>query len=164
VVEALLWGRGAARAWRRVSLATDDGVLELAADADPGPSATGPVRGWLHEPDPAVIRSGLVALVADRLGATLVDPTIAYLTSDAPAASPWVRSYRVDDVLPFSVKRLRALLRQRGVGRVTVKKRGSAVEPEALARQLRGPGAASAVVVLTRVAGAPTVLVCDTRG
>ena len=75
-----------------------------------------------------------------------------------------MRSYRVDDVLPFSLKRLRALLRARGVGRVTVKKRGSAIEPETLARQLRGPGGAHAVVVVTRVAGAPTVLVCDTTG
>ena len=42
-----------------------------------------------------------------------------------------------------------------------VKKRGSPIEPETLARQLRGPGSGSAVVVVTRVAGAPTVLVCD---
>jgi hypothetical protein len=119
------------------------------------------VGTWLHEPDPAVIRSGLVALVAADLGATLIDPTIAYLTSEAEAAPPWARSYRVDDVLPFNLKKLRALLRSRGVGRVTVKKRGSPIEPEALARQLRGPGERSAVVVVTRVAGAPTVLVCD---
>ncbi len=119
------------------------------------------MRGWLHEPDPAVIRSGLVSLVATGLGATLVDPTIAYLTSDAEADSPWVTSHRVDEVLPFNLKRLRALLRSRGVGRVVVKKRGSAIEPETLARQLRGPGTGSATVVVTRVAGAPTALVCS---
>jgi hypothetical protein len=107
-----------------------------------------------------VIRSELVALVADRIGATLVDPTIAYLTSEAATDSPWVGSHRVDEVLPFNLKRLRALLRSRGVGRVTVKKRGSAIEPETLARQLRGPGTGAATVVVTRVAGAPTALVC----
>jgi hypothetical protein len=137
-----------------------DDVRELTADADPGPSPVGPVRGWLHEPDPAVIRSGLVAVVAAPLDATLVDPTIAYLTSDSPAGSPWVTSYPVTDVLPFHLKKLKALLRTRGVGRVTVKKRGSAIEPETLARQLRGPGEGTAVVVVTRVAGAPTMLVC----
>ncbi|UOY01095.1 THUMP-like domain-containing protein [Blastococcus sp. PRF04-17] len=116
---------------------------------------------WLHEPDPAVIRSGLVSVVAEDLAATLIDPMIAYLTSDAPATSPWVTSYRVDEVLPFNLKKLRALLRTRGVGRVVVKKRGSPIEPETLARRLRGPGGGTAVVVATRVAGAPTVLVCD---
>ncbi|MDF2980183.1 MAG: hypothetical protein K0S40_4911 [Actinomycetospora sp.] len=159
IVEALLWGRGLSTTWRRATVVRD-GVHELTAHTDPGLAPTGPVRGWLHEPDPAVIRSGLVACVAGELDATLIDPTIAYLTSDAPAASPWVSSYRVTEVLPFNLKKLRALLRARGVGRVVVKKRGSPIEPEALARQLRGPGSGSAVVVVTRVAGAPTVLVC----
>ena len=164
IVEALLWGRAVSTVRRRASLVRADDVLELTADADPGPAPSGPVRGWLHEPDPAVIRSGLVSLVAAELGATLVDPTIAYLTSVAAAGSPWVASYRVDEVLPFNLKRLRALLRARGVGRVVVKKRGSAIEPETLARRLRGPGAGTATVVVTRVAGAPTALVCDVTG
>jgi hypothetical protein len=164
IVEALLWGRGVSETWRRATLVRHGSVLELTADADPGPAPAGPVRGWLHEPDPAVIRSGLVSLVAADLGATLIDPTIAYLTSGMSADSPWVSSYRVDDVLPFNLKKLKALLRARGVGRVVVKKRGSPIEPETLARQLRGPGSASAVVVVTRVAGAPTVLVCDVTG
>jgi SAM-dependent methyltransferase len=161
IVEALLWGRAVSTVWRRASLVRGDAVLELTADADPGPAPSGPVRGWLHEPDPAVIRSGLVSLVATDLGATLVDPTIAYLTSDGPTGSPWVSSYRVDEVLPFNLRKLKALLRTRGVGRVVVKKRGSAIEPETVARQLRGEGAGTATVVVTRVAGAPTALVCD---
>ncbi len=159
IVEALLWGRGVSAAWRRATLVRDDAVHEVTGDGDPGPAPVGPVRGWLHEPDPALLRSGLMSLVAD--GATLVDPTIAYLTSDGPAESPWLSSYRVADVLPFNLKKLKAHLRTRGVGRVVVKKRGSPIEPETLARQLRGPGTGSAVVVVTRVAGAPTVLVCD---
>jgi THUMP domain-like/RNA cap guanine-N2 methyltransferase len=164
IVEALLWGRAVSTVRRRASLVRADDVLELTADADPGPAPSGPVRGWLHEPDPAVIRSGLVSLVAADVGATLVDPTIAYLTSDAPTGSPWVSSYRVDEVLPFNLKRLKSLLRTRGVGRVVVKKRGSAIDPETLARRLRGPGAGTATVVVTRVAGAPTALVCDVTG
>jgi hypothetical protein len=161
IVEALLWGRGVSAAWRRATVVRDGAVHELTAGADPGPADAGPVRGWLHEPDPAVIRSGLVSLVAADLGATLVDRTIAYLTSGDRAAGPWVTSHRVDEVLPFNLKRLRALLRSRGVGRVVVKKRGSPIEPETLARRLRGPGAGTATVVVTRVAGAPTALVCD---
>ena len=161
IVEALLWGRGLSTTWRRATLMREDHCWEVSADEDPGPADVGPVRGWLHEPDPALIRSGLMSLVAAEGGATLVDPTIAYLTSDGPSGSPWLRSYRITDVLPFNVKKLRAHLRTRGVGRVVVKKRGSPIEPEALARQLRGPGSDSAVVVVTRVAGAPTVLVCE---
>ena len=161
IVEALLWGREPSTVWRRATLVEKGVVHEVTAGADPGPAPVGPVRGWLHEPDPALIRSGLMSLVAADLGATLIDPTIAYLTSDGPADSPWVSSYRITEALPFNLKKLKALLRARGVGRVVVKKRGSPIEPESLARQLRGPGTASAVVVVTRVAGAPTVLLCD---
>jgi SAM-dependent methyltransferase len=161
IVEALLWGRAPSTTWRRATLVDGDRVHEITAAEDPGPAAMGPVRGWLHEPDPALIRSGLMSLVAADLGATLIDPTIAYLTSDGPVDSPWVSSYRVTEVLPFNLKKLKALLRARSVGRVVVKKRGSPIEPEALARQLRGAGTGSAVVVVTRVAGAPTVLLCE---
>lgn len=158
IVEALLWGRGISTTWRRATLVRGAAVSEISADDDPGPAPVGPVRGWLHEPDPALIRSGLMSLAA--AGATLVDPTIAYLTSDALAETPWLSSYRITEVLPFNLKKLKAHLRSRGIGRVVVKKRGSPIEPETLARRLRGPGSDSAVVVVTRVAGAPTVLVC----
>ena len=133
----------------------------MTADTIHGPAPGRPVRACLQEPDPAVIRSGLLPLIARQLDATLVDPTIAYLSSDARAGSPWVSSYRVDEVLPFNLKKLRALLRERGIGRVTVKKRGSAVEPETLARQLRGTGRGTATVVVTRVAGRPSTILCD---
>jgi hypothetical protein len=62
--------------------------------------------------------------------------------------------------MPFSLKRLRTLLRERSVGRVEILKRGSALDPEQLRRDLRLSGTGSATVVLTRVAGAPTVLLC----
>jgi hypothetical protein len=67
----------------------------------------------------------------------------------------------VTDVLPFGVKRLRALLRERDVGRVTVKKRGTTVTPEQLRPALRLRGAAEATVVLTRVAGEQSVLIVE---
>lgn len=161
IAEALLWGPERTETWRRATLVRHGVVLELTADVDPGRADAGPVQAWLHEPDPAVIRSGLVSLVAADLGATLVDPMIAYLTSGNAADSPWVRSYRVDDVLPFNLKKLKALLKARGVGRVVVKKRGSPIVPETLARQLKGSGRGTATVVVTRVAGEPTALVCD---
>ena len=64
-------------------------------------------------------------------------------------------------MLPFGLKRLRTLLRERGVGRLTVKKRGTAVQPEALRKQLRLRGDAEATVVLTRVAGQQSVLLVE---
>ncbi len=56
------------------------------------------------------------------------------------------------------MKALQALLRDRGVGRLTVKKRGSPVTPEELRRQLGLRGDGEATVVLTRCSGTPTML------
>jgi len=121
----------------------------------------GPVGGYLYEPDGAVIRAGLVATVAAEVRGRLVDRTIAYVTSDALHPLPYATAYRVLDVLPFGLKRLRAYLRERDVGRVTIKKRGTAVVPEQLRRQLDLRGSRPATIVLTRVAGSQQVVVVE---
>jgi hypothetical protein len=161
VVECALWcGPLAREGVRRSALLLDGtgGIQELVA-ADPAPAPVGPVGAWLHEPDGAVIRAGLVGEVARELGGRLLDPTIAYVTTDGPAASAFARSYAVEDVLPFHLKSLRSYLRDRQVGTLTIKKRGSPVDPDQLRRQLRLSGSASATIALTRVAGRQHVLV-----
>ena len=159
VLECGLWfGPLAGSAARRATLLPSGTTVTGDGSAR---APVGPVGRFLHEPDGAVIRSGLVAEVADPLGATLLDPTIAYLSTDAPVRSPFVTSYEVTEALPFGLKRLRGVLRARGVGSLTVKKRGTAVEPETLRRQLRLRGDSAATVVLTRVAGAQTALLVE---
>ena len=66
--------------------------------------------------------------------------------------------FAVEEVFGFQLKRLRTWLRDRDVGSLTIKKRGTAVEVEQLRRQLRLDGAAEATIVLTRVAGRQSVL------
>ncbi|MFJ8588134.1 methyltransferase domain-containing protein [Streptomyces sp. NPDC093595] len=114
---------------------------------------------YLYEPDGAVIRAHLVAEVAEGLGGALIDETIAYITADELRPTPYATAYEITDRLPFNVKKLKALLREREVGTLTVKKRGSAVEPEELRRKLKPKGPNAATVFLTRAAGAPTMLI-----
>lgn len=135
-------------------------TVTAAGGTDDRPPVGG-VGAYLYEPDGAVIRAGLVGTVAHEVHGRLLDPTIAYVTADLLAPSPVATTYRVLDDLPFSVKRLRAYLRERHVGRLTVKKRGSAVTPEQLRGQLDLRGAAEATVVLTRVSGSQRVLVVE---
>lgn len=165
VKEAALWLGAAAGAGvrRRATVLPSAATLAAGAGVGTPPDAEVPVappRRYLYEPDGAVIRAHLVADVAARVDGALLDPTIAYVTSDRLASTPFAGCYEVTDVLPFSLKRLRALLRSRNVGMATIKKRGSAVDVERLRRDLRLSGDSTAVVVLTRAAGAPTVLLC----
>lgn len=145
-------------------LGAGGGTALLRASAEPARAEVGPVGGYLYEPDGAVIRAGLVAEVAAEVQGRLVDSTIAYVTSDALHATPFATAYRVLDTLPFGLKRLRAYLRERGVGSLTIKKRGTAVVPEQLRRQLDLRGTAAATIVLTRVAGQQQVLLVEPVG
>ncbi|MFF7704131.1 THUMP-like domain-containing protein [Streptomyces lydicus] len=155
VKEAVLWFGTAPGARRATLLPAGDSLLGAGL---PDPEA-GPVGRYLYEPDGAVIRAHLVAEAAAALDGRLIDPTIAYVTADALRPTPYATAYEITDVLPFNVKRLKALLRERGVGTAVIKKRGSAVEPEELRKKLKlGGGGNSVTIFLTRVAGAPTML------
>jgi hypothetical protein len=66
--------------------------------------------------------------------------------------------------MPFRLKRLRARLRELGIGPLTIKKRGSPLETEQLARRLGLRGDATGTIVLTRVEGKPHVLIVEEVG
>lgn len=163
VVEAAVWFGPLARPGVRASALVlrggeatevdDTGLRRPDAVASPAGVGT-----HLYDPDGAVVRSGLVGQVAAQVGGRLLDPTIAYVTSDALVRTPLARALVVEEVMPFGLKALRTRLRDRGVGRVEVLKRGSAVDVEQLRRSLRLSGPHEATVVLTRVAGQQHVL------
>ncbi|MEU5534563.1 class I SAM-dependent methyltransferase [Streptomyces sp. NPDC020362] len=155
VKEAVLWF-GTEPGLVRATLLPGPRTLRSRGLPDP---RVRPVGRYLYEPDGAVIRAHLVAEAADEVGGGLVDETIAYVTADELRPTPWASAYEITDQLHFSVKKLKALLREREVGTLTVKKRGSAVEPEELRRKVKPQGPHAATVFLTRVAGAPTMLI-----
>ncbi|HEY2672363.1 MAG TPA: methyltransferase domain-containing protein [Rugosimonospora sp.] len=172
LVEAAFWCGPLAAVPRRASLLTS-GPLTLtgtgeAALATSGPltltgtgeaaAPVGPVRGYIYDPDPAVVRAHLVAEFASTVDGTLADPRIAYVYADSAVPTGFARCFEVTDTMPLSLKRLRAVLRERGVGRLTIKKRGSALDPEQLRRRLHIEGPAEATIILTRVDDSPTVL------
>ncbi len=157
VKECALWfGALRSDAPRRATLLPAGATLTASA-TDPPPVA--PPRRYLYEPDGAIIRAHLVAELAALLGGTLLDPTIAYITSDTLTATPFATAYAITEAMPFNLKRLRAYLRERAIGHLTIKKRGSPLTPEGLLRDLRPSGDHAASLFLTRVAGRHTVLI-----
>ena len=163
VKEAVLWSGRLATTARRATVIGDGGLATLTEVEDPGPEAVGvgPVSAYLHEPDGAVVRAGLVTAVAAIVGGHLVDEHIAYVTSPNAVRTPFARCYRVLEEVPYREKPLRAALRERDVGRLTIKKRGVAVVPEELRKRLSLRGDQEATLVLTRVAGRGTALLVE---
>ncbi len=123
------------------------------------PITLSPPQRYLYEPDPALLRAGLVTTLAAQLNAHQLDPDIAYLTSDSLTPTPFARAFVIEESFPFQLKRLRERLRALRVGEVTVKKRGSPLEPEKLIQQLRLEGPESRIVFLTHVRGEAWVLI-----
>jgi hypothetical protein len=148
--EATLWS-GSLRTTARRATVLPQGA-SLAGETEPEIEVRG-LEGYLYEPDLAVLRAGLVHTLAAKMGAHLIDPDLAFLSSPKRIDTPFARRYRVEDVLPFGLKRLQAALRARRVGVLTLKKRGSPVDTEAFQRRLRLEGEAEATVILTRAEG-----------
>jgi SAM-dependent methyltransferase len=119
-----------------------------------------PPHGWLFEPDPSILRAGLVRDLAQTHNLTFLDETIAYVCGDTHLTSAWLRAWQIDDWMPFNVKKLRAYLRERHVGQITVKKRGSPLTPEELIAQLKLKGENTRTIVLTRWQGEPIIMIC----
>ena len=157
VREAVLWF-GALRTpvGRRATLLPGGATI---TDEEVGEIAVTRPGEYLYEPDGAVIRAHLVEQLAQKLGASKIEPRIAYLTADQPRLTPFARCYIIEDVFPFQLKRLRHYLRERGIGRVTIKKRGSPLDPDILRRQLRLRGDGHRILFLTKVKEEPTVLI-----
>jgi SAM-dependent methyltransferase len=158
VKEAALWSSYLATVRRRATVIRDSGMATLTDEDDPGETGTGEVGPFLYEPDGAVIRAGLVTAVAAGVEGYLIDEHIAYVTSDRSFTTPFARSFQVLETLPYKEKPLRAALRERNIGRLTIKKRGVGVAPDELRKRLALEGDEEATVVLTRSAGKGTAL------
>jgi SAM-dependent methyltransferase len=161
VKEAALWSPQLATVRRRATVIGRGGLATL-TDEDPSSTSVRDVGAYLYEPDGAVIRAGLVGAVAAGVDGGLLDEHIAYVTSDEGFTTPYARTYEVLERLPFREKQLRAALRERDIGRITIKKRGVNISPDDLRARLSAAGALSgsgeATLVLTRAAGHGTAL------
>jgi hypothetical protein len=158
--ECVMWFGPLKTATKRATLL--DGAGQTHTFVDPAvETAITPTRpkAYLYEPDPAILRAGLVLPLALQLGATQLDPDIAYLTSDNLTPTPWATAFAIEASMPFSQKRLREKLRAMQVGRVTVKKRGSPLDPDSFAQSLKLNGPEERIVFLTQVLGQPYALI-----
>ncbi|WP_036920452.1 class I SAM-dependent methyltransferase [Propionicicella superfundia] len=154
--------------WR--GLAFDPGAREavllpagdrLRADGSaPAPAGRVPVPGdVLYEPDPAVIRSGAVGVLARELAAAPVADQIAYLLAPASRRTSFATAFAVTEVLPWKESALRRWVAERGIGTLEIKRRGLDVDPAALRGRLRPRGDAAATLILTPTAEGAVCLV-----
>lgn len=164
LVELGLWFGAAARPGiaRSALLITDAGTHELSTASTDGTHAPlGELAEFVYEPDNAVVRSHLIGLLAEQLGLRGFSAGIAYLTGVREISSPWLKGYRVIEELAFDRKKLKARLREAGIGVLEIKKRGADIVPEQLRKELDPKGAGKATLIVTRVGESHRVLICE---
>jgi hypothetical protein len=119
---------------------------------------------YLYEPHAAVLAAGLVGSVAEQLGLAASWSNVAYLSSDQYLDLAGFACFEVEEVLPFDRKRIKSLLRQRNIGRLEVKKRGTQIDPGQLQQQLQAKQAGQATLLLAGTSGGVTAILAKRRG
>lgn len=128
-----------------------EGDAETHGGISPVVSSMAQIGPWLYEPDRAVIRAGLTGALTSAVDGLELDSGVGYVTSQRCVDVGYARRFTVVESMPLNVKALRAWLRDRDVGRVTIKKRGVTLDADALRHQLRLSGSVEMTLVLTRV-------------
>jgi len=186
--EALLWSPGFATTTRRATILPAEPLADAGDAAHPttpepddaghrqerdrshtleagtGPLPPVPVAApgeYLLDPNPAVTRAGLVAELAHELGAWQLDPMIAFLSLDRPVSTPFARTLRVLESMPWHEREVARKLRQLGIGAADIRRRGLAGDVQQIHRRLGLQGDRSATIVITRRNGRPTGLICE---
>jgi len=163
VVELALWFGEVARPGigRAALVVSETGIAEMTAEDDSQDAEAGELGRYLLEPDGAVIRARLIGDLARRVGGTMIDPTIAWITTDEEPQTPFGQAFRVVERFPIDIKTLKRELGARDIGVLEVKKRGVDIDPAAFRHKLGLRDSQSATLVLTRAAGDRVALLCE---
>lgn len=135
--------------------ATLIGMPSLPCEPAPQPGT------FLYDPDPSVLAAGLLGQLATNHGLSSLGIGGSYLTSDHRVDDPLAVGFAVQDCLPLRTATLAAYLATRGIGRVAIKKRGVAVDPETLRKQLKLRGDRETTLVLTRLGKREAAIVAE---
>lgn len=159
--EATIWfgSLGEPNLWRATSLPSGE---TLAGDPLGVEPVLGCTAGYVFDPDPAIVRAGLVDLLCHENGLQRLDAAEEYLTGDKLVLTPFAQPFRVLAELPNNERVLRKYLAEEGVGRLEVKARRLPIDVEKLRRRLLPlPGDRSATVIFARVAGKARILITE---
>jgi hypothetical protein len=158
--EAALWSPALATTSRRATILPGGATL-VSVPGDPVPIAD--PGAWLLDPNPAVTRAGLVEDLARKVGAWKIDDQIAFLSTDAPTTTPFARTLRVLDSLPWHERAIAARLRELGIGAVDIRRRGLAGDVEQIRKRLKLSGSGRATLAMTRLRDQPWCVICATE-
>ncbi len=146
--EATVWFGEPASCLRRATR-LPEGVTWTDRDAGaPGFAEVSPLSSWIYDPDPSLIRAGLLDGFARAHGLSRIADGVDYLTGPDRVETPFLAAFAVRDVSSMDPKHLRRMIERHRVGTLEIKVRGADVSPEALRARLKPRGEESATLLI----------------
>ncbi|MGA2705088.1 MAG: class I SAM-dependent methyltransferase [Isosphaeraceae bacterium] len=123
-----------------------------------------PVSAFVYDPDPALLRVGLLDSFAAAHGVNRIAADIDYLTGDRLVNTPFLTPFAVQSVHRLDMKQLRRLVAEQELGPVEIKMRGLDLAPETLRTQLRVRGSHPATLILAGGVGPARAILAQRPG
>jgi THUMP domain-like/RNA cap guanine-N2 methyltransferase len=146
--EATVWF-GDLAACRRRATRLPEGITWTDRDGDgSGPAEVSPLSGWIFDPDPSLLRAGLLDRFARSHRLYRVAEGVDYLTGPERVETPFLSAFTVCDVSSLDLKHLRRMIERQDVGALEIKVRGVEITPESLRARLKPRGSESATLLV----------------
>lgn len=120
--QIILWCGDLAQVKRRATLLPQN--ISLESNETAKRLETKPLGLYLYEVEKVVLRANLIDVIAKNLHLSLLCPRLSYLTADTLVSSPWVHAYKIIEHFPFSLKKLKAYIRDKNLQNIALKCRG----------------------------------------
>ncbi|MBA3313892.1 MAG: hypothetical protein H0T47_11495 [Planctomycetaceae bacterium] len=121
----------------------------------------GSLGGYVFDPDPAVVRAGLIDLLCGETGLRRLDDAEEYLTADDPVTTPFANGFRVLAEVANNERAIKNALRDLDCGRLEIKARRLPIEIERLHRTLPTNGDRPLVLLFARIAGKARAIIAE---
>lgn len=113
-------------------------ITEVAGGNSDAPRVVGmAVKEYLYEPDPAIIKARLSAVLARDSGLQFVNRSVDYLTADRKIEDFPGRTFRVVDCVPYKPKSFRAFLERHAITGASIQRRDFPLSAEELRKKYR---------------------------
>jgi hypothetical protein len=113
-----------------------------------------PLATWIYDPDPALLRAGLLDGFARAHQLNRVGEGVHYLTGGRLVSTPFLTPFEIQEVSALDLKRLRRVIARNEIGTLEIKVRGVDIAPEVLRARLQPRGARSATLLVIGGSGA----------
>lgn len=116
------------------------------------------VRRYVFDPDPSIVRAGLVDRLAVEHSLSRLDAAEEYLTADDVCDSPFVSAFEVVETVPNNDRKVRDAVRQQGWHEIEIKCRHLSISADEIRRKLPLEGTGRGVLLYARIAGKATAI------